>query len=71
VVRAFGTIDKRSWPGVARLPDYGKLCFAPCAPTPLAAMLPAASAGALHLLGKLLCLVPGGLRLAGNSCSAL
>ena len=60
VIATFGSIEA-AWPGVAELPDYGKISFAPAEGFPLEDLLPDASPGSIHLLKRLLQLNPGRL----------
>jgi hypothetical protein len=52
--RTLGAIDPADWPGAARLPDWGKVQFEPCAGAGLAAALPGAPGDALDLLAQML-----------------
>ena len=59
LVSTFGSLNEATWPGVSRLPDYGKLTFPESQCILLAQLLPTASPGMLQVLSHLLQLVPG------------
>ncbi|KAK9811920.1 hypothetical protein WJX72_012409 [[Myrmecia] bisecta] len=59
VIHLFGSVDEAAWPEARALPDYNKICFAPCQPQPLRDVLAHASDTALQLLGQMLHITPG------------
>ena len=59
VASILGTVNVATWPGAARLPDFGKLDFRECAARPLSEALPGAAPLALDLLASLLKYNPG------------
>ena len=59
IMKTFGRPDEIQWPGVTRLPDYGKLQFdAPDCAVPLHRLLPGASPHALEAVRGCLQLTP-------------
>mmetsp|Transcript_24168 Transcript_24168/g.61948 ORF Transcript_24168/g.61948 Transcript_24168/m.61948 type:complete len:336 (-) Transcript_24168:79-1086(-) len=54
VQQTLGTLNEKVWPGVAQLPDYGKISFPPTPSVPLGTVLPDASSSAISLLEEML-----------------
>jgi hypothetical protein len=54
-----GSITLEDWPEAEQLPDWHKIAFAPCQPTPWQQLLPCAPQGALELVAQLLRWVDG------------
>lgn len=58
--RVLGTVSPQVWPGVVKLPDWGKLRFLPAEPMRWAEVCPRAAPEALDLLARFLVYDPGG-----------
>jgi hypothetical protein len=56
-MQVLGTPDPATWPGLAELPDYGKICFPDSQPVPLEMLVPGPPE-ALGLLRGLVTLDP-------------